>query len=386
MVRTQSFLIAILALSLAVTSAFAQRKRQKAPVDTRTPEQIRVDKLMEEMLPSTQALFIIDSIVVATDDVIASVPLPKDYGRFVPYRELFEDDTVCSTYAYVNGIGNKCYYSAMSTDSISRLYLRTLLNGAWSEPQQISGLGYSIGSAVNPYMSADGTTLYFAAISDEGLGGYDIHVTSYDAEGARYMKADNMGLPFNSTADDLFYIVDEIDSLAWFATTRRQEEGYACIYTIALSSSRENYDDEETDEATLKSLATIERIADTWPSEEAHSNAMKRLNALQERNNSTADEPRIAFIVDDNTVYTSTKQFATPANQRLYKDIEEQRQLRDEIASELEKMREEYHNAAGSERKEMQKELLETEKNLRELDESIATATNNLITKEKQSK
>lgn len=386
MARTRSFLIVITALALATTSAFAQRKRQKVPVDTRTPEQIRVDKLTEEMLPSTQMVIVIDSVVVPVDEVITAVPLPKDYGRFVMYSQLFGEETQSDACVFVNGFGNKCYYSQMTADSIARLYSRTLLNGTWSDAQQIAVPGYSIGNTAYPYMSADGTTLYFGAVSDEGLGGYDIHVTSYDAEEARYLKADNIGLPFNSTADDLFYITDDIDSLAWFASTRRQPEGYACVYTIALSSTRKNYDYEETDASTLKSLAAIERIADTWSSEEARTAAMQRLNALKERNAIAEPAPPIFFVIDDNTVYTSTHRFATAANAQAYGDIEEKQRLRDEMASELEMMRTQYHDADENKRKEMQKEIQETERNIRELDESIFTATNNLITKEKQSK
>ena len=54
-------------------------------------------------------------------------------------------------------------------------------------------------------MTSDGETLYFAAMSEEGLGGYDIYVTRFDSDEGTFLEAENVGLPYNSFSDDSLF-------------------------------------------------------------------------------------------------------------------------------------------------------------------------------------
>ena len=69
--------------------------------------------LYESMLPNTQKLFIIDSTVVDRNRLSDAIPLPKDYGQILPYDKFFNTKKGTDTYVYVNGFGNKCFYSEM---------------------------------------------------------------------------------------------------------------------------------------------------------------------------------------------------------------------------------------------------------------------------------
>ena len=56
-------------------------------------------------------------------------------------------------------------------------------------------------------MLSDGLTLYFAAQGPESIGGYDIFMTTYDAAEGRFLKPENIGMPFNSTANDYAWLL-----------------------------------------------------------------------------------------------------------------------------------------------------------------------------------
>ena len=69
---------------------------------------------------------------------------------------------------------------------------------------------------------SDGITLYYASDGEGSLGGYDIFVTRYDSENGNYLRPDNIGMPFNSPANDYMYAIDEFNNIGWFASDRYQ--------------------------------------------------------------------------------------------------------------------------------------------------------------------
>ena len=337
--------------------------------------------IYEEMLPNTQKLFIIDSIVVDHSQLSNAIPLPADYGQILPYDEFFNTKKGDSTYVYINGFGNKCFYSEKSSDNTYKLFTRDKLNNSqWSAPQPVEGLDIPFTEINYPYMTADGTTLYFAAKSEDGLGGYDIYVTSYDPESGKFLKAENVGLPFNSNKDDFLYVEDDTDGLAWFASNRRQPEGKVCIYTIALSATRQNYNS-DIDETTLRNYAAITSIKNTWSSEESRQKAMEklqkvraRMNVYKEKNNGS----HINFVINDEVEYTDLNNFSSDKNRQLYQSILKKEQQLNDVKGQLEQLRLKYHSAEKSERDKLSVQILNAEKEQENLKQTIINETNSL--------
>ena len=333
------------------------------------------------MLPNTQKLFIIDSIVVDHSQLSNAIPLPADYGQILPYDEFFNTKKGDSTYVYINGFGNKCFYSEKSSDNTYKLFTRDKLNNSqWSAPQPVEGLDIPFTEINYPYMTADGTTLYFAAKSEDGLGGYDIYVTSYDPESSKFLKAENVGLPFNSNKDDFLYVEDDTDGLAWFASNRRQPEGKVCIYTIALSATRQNYNS-DIDETTLRNYAAITSIKNTWSSEESRQKAMEklqkvraRMNVYKEKNNGS----HINFVINDEVEYTDLNNFSSDKNRQLYQSILKKEQQLNDVKGQLEQLRLKYHSAEKSERDKLSVQILNAEKEQENLKQTIINETNSL--------
>lgn len=378
--RIYLLIIASFVASCVLSQVRRQKHHNKPRVqNTETEETDMASMLYESMLPNTQKLFIIDSTVVDRNRLSDAIPLPKDYGQILPYDKFFNTKKGTDTYVYVNGFGNKCFYSEMSADSTFRLMTRDRLNdGEWSQPQLLEGFDIPFTEINYPYMTSDGTTLYFAAKSEEGLGGYDIYVTTYDSESGRFLKAENVGLPFNSDKDDMMYVEDDTDGIAWFATTRRQPEGKVCVYTVSLSSTRHNYNS-EIDENTLRNYAAITSIKDTWESEESRQKAMARLQkAVARDNKAVASGTSVSFVINDEVEYTDLSDFSSDKNRSLYLSIRKRQKQLDEESEQTEQLRARYRSATGSERSSLATKILNAEKSGETLRQSIINDMNAL--------
>ena len=82
----------------------------------------------------------------------------------------------------------------------------------WTAPHKLDELDGD--DAQNyPFMLSDGITLYYAAQGEESIGGYDIFVTRYDMDEKKFLYPENLGMPFNSPANDYMLAIDEFNQL-----------------------------------------------------------------------------------------------------------------------------------------------------------------------------
>lgn len=380
----------LITMALATTTAFAQKR--KAPIkkkavsaNTMSP---KVKALYDNMLQNTQIVFVIDSTVVDADKVMDVITLPKAYGKYVAYNKFFDTNSALNenSVVYVNGFDNRCYYNEVGTDSISRLFMRERQGEGWDEARPLTEINELVSNATYPYMASDGQTLYFAGKSDEeGLGERDIYMTKYDAEEGKFLKPENIGLPFNSTKDDFIYVEADADGIAWFASTRRQPEGKVCVYTFVPSETRQNYDADDLDDTELKNYAELMRIRSTWPTPEIRQTAMQRLQRLQaktEKQNSEANE--ICFIVNDEMTYTRLNDFKSAETKSAYADLKMKQNEANKLVKEIDSMRTRYHNAndkaaLGRSIALSEQKLEQKQKEIKKAASELRKAENNLL-------
>ena len=120
----------LLIVSFVASCVLSQVRKPKPSDKTKNTEASISGMIYEEMLPNTQKLFIIDSIVVDHSQLSNAIPLPADYGQILPYDEFFNTKKGDSTYVYINGFGNKCFYSEKSSDNTYKLFTRDKLNNS----------------------------------------------------------------------------------------------------------------------------------------------------------------------------------------------------------------------------------------------------------------
>ena len=376
--------IATLALACCVSLSVGAQKRNTTNTRQKPATPVKVQKsaadlLFENMLPNTQRIFVIDSAVVDQELFLTAIPLPADNGSIVTYNDFFGTDDQNGQYVYINGFRNKCFYSEIEDEHV-KLYTRDKINGKWTKPQELEGLANFADDMAFPFMMSDGSTLYFAAKGKESIGGYDIFVTRYDNESNRYLKPENVGLPFNSKADDFFYIEDDMNQLAWFVTSRNQPEGKVCVYTLVPAENRENYD---VNLENLPQLASLTCIRDTWPSVAKRNQAMKRLKELREET-VTTKENNIYFPVNDHTVYRSLSDFHSDENRSLFELMQSMsNEVKKEIRH-LDLIRKEFHGAAGETRQRLGDDIIDYESIIKRQQKEISRMAKQLRNSENE--
>ncbi len=375
------------ALALAVSTTMSAQTKAKAtakkrPANTANVMSAKTKAIYNDMLENTQRIFFVDSMVIDKDSVLNAIYLPATYGKYIKYDDFFNTTGNDGAYVYVNGFQNKCFYTELGTDSISRLFTRDRIGGKWGEPHEIDELNSKFKDISYPFMSSDGVTLYFSGISDDGLGKRDIYLSKYDADEGKFLNAENIGLPFNSQADDFIFVEADADSLAWFATTRRQPDGKACVYTFVPPATRTNYDADEMPESRLHNYAAITRIRETWPTPEIRQQMMQHIERVKERLGRNAESRRMAFVVNDKTTYHDISQFASAETRNLYQQIVRMQESTEKLADDIEAARKKYHASAANARVQAGKAIAQQEALLEQSVLKMKKALATLRTKE----
>lgn len=375
--------IILMALIMPILSVSAQKRNQKAKANVED-----VDPRIERMVASTQEIVFIDSMVIDKNKFLEYYNLNPESGRLLKYDDFFGGKEHANSYVHVNEMGNKCYFSIEDTINGGRLYTSDILDNRWTQGTELQGIreGEKIESVNYPFMMADGITLYFAAKGTESIGGYDIFVTRLDIESGQYLKPENIGMPFNSEANDYMYAIDELDSIGWFVTDRNQTDGKVCVYMFIPSDTRQTYSPDEYPEDKIKSLARIERIADTWKDGKAREKALKRLASITNNKQSEKKNGEFAFVINDNTTYKTLKDFRSADNAGKYAELISQKAKLDNLGKAIAKARDYFAAASNKEKDELRSEFLKSEKQyesmetqIENLEKEIRNAENKLL-------
>ena len=384
--------IAIIALALlAPVSMQAQKKKavvKKAPVVV--VEEPQEDPRITEMREATQQIIFIDSVVVAKDDILSIIRLNPESGKLDTFDQFFRSEGHTDSYVYLNEMGNKCYFSDENANGQMQLYTLYKLGEEWSEPLALKGINEGISEANYPFMMTDGTTFYFAAKGKESIGGYDIFVTRSDSENGQFLRPENIGMPFNSEANDYLYVIDELSNIGYFVTDRRQPAGKVCVYIFIPPTSRHIYNSDAYSDEQLRGFADISRIANTWGKGMERKQALERLKAISKTNPTQQLKSAVNFIVNDRVTYTDISQFQAPDSPDLYRELQSTKKQLKDIEQLLEKSRNFYAKAKPEDKRVLRTEILDAERqfvrltaDVKTLEKRIRQSENNIINNSK---
>lgn len=302
----------------------ATAKRQKKPTT-----QIEADMQMAQkganMLAGTEKVIFIDSMVVDKDKFLNYYRLSDESGQIKSPKEILPKEFLLTfkaqEIAYINELEDKMLFPAPTgNNGVLKIFSSSRLADSWNSPQQLQGMSDDENEVQNyPFVLSDGVTLYYAAQGSESLGGYDIFVTRYNSETKSYVKAENIGMPFNSPANDYLLAIDETTGIGWFVSDRSQPANKVCIYLFIPNEVREIYDPEKTEDETLRRMARISSIAESQSGgRKKVEEARQRLSELKTRIHNIGNEGKgIQFIINDKIVYADLTQFRNPQARRI---------------------------------------------------------------------
>lgn len=344
------------------------------PADSRFEEYTkRMEQANREFkyVRKVQKVVIVDSVILPKKHFLSAYLLSKENGSLSTTPQMIKESKTVEGTAYRTEIGDKIYYSDVDDSGQLQLYMRYKMLDGWSQPTVLEGMPE--GDNNYPYMSSDGVTIYFANNSLEGLGGYDIFVTRFNTNTNRYLLPENMGMPFNSTANDYMMVIDEINELGWFATDRNQPDSLVCVYTFIPSKEKLYYDYDEDDRRKILAAANISSIAETQADGKAVQKARKTLLEISLQNMQTEkNAPEFTFVIDDFTDYHHLKDFKSPKARELYEEWQRKGESLKKLTKQLEDQRMLYTRSSASERNRMTPQLLKLEKQQEELETEVA--------------
>jgi len=370
--------IAILSLALLLPFSLNAQKKKKRPV--KKPVVVVVEEPQEDpritnMREMTQQIVIIDSIVTDKDHFLSQYRLSSETGTLTTTGQFFGKSL--SGYAFLNEMGNKVYFSRTDGSGFQRLYTCDKLGNAWGESTPLKGLSEGFTNADYPFMMNDGITFYFAAQGEESIGGYDIFFTRYDSRSGSFLKPENIGMPFNSEANDYMYAADEETGIGYFVSDRRQPEGKVCVYIFILPETRRSYDPSKYTEQQIRDFADITRTADPWGNGNERRAALDRLKAIGTTDArpaaETASATNTAIVINDRLTYTNVKDFRSPAAANHYRELLKARELQATIEADLQNTRDRYARADEDGRRLLREVILHNEEQALLLRNSIHT-------------
>lgn len=338
------------------------------------------------MLRGVERVCVVDSFVVDKARFLEAYRLTPQAGHLYPYAEYFPESEREGTSVYENELGDKTFYSEADETGVQQLRTSTLLGDGWSKGMPLAGNFPDTLDTAYPYLMADGITLYYASRGAESLGGYDIFVTRYNTNTDAYLRPDNIGMPFNSPANDYMYVVDEYANLGWFASDRHQPADSVCIYVFIPNASKQVYDYEQTDPARLRSLAALHALRDTWDNPDEAAEARERLAQLGQSPADGADTPQrpdFTFVVDDRHTYHAESNFRSPQALALYRQCLDTQQTLRRQRIRLDGLRDDYAQASPDERTRLAPAILDLEKNLLRLEQEAEKLENEARKNEK---
>ena len=350
-----------------------KKKRDTAAAE----EELNRCRRAARMIKGTEKIAVIDSFVVDKQKLIDTYRLSKEAGKIAP-----SDDGSGSS--FTNEMGDKKFSTVRTGDGRTVLVSQIKLINRWSNPEPIASLNETADNLTHPFMDSDGITLYFASDSDEGLGGYDLFVTRYDTDDNTYLRPDNLGMPFNSPANDYLFAIDDFNNLGWFASDRYQPEGKVRVYVFAPNESKVTYDYEMTDPDVMSQVASLRAIRSTWSNPDKVRIAKQQLAQVLYSTDEQQAKADFHFVINDRSVYTQQADFRSKEAGDLFRQLRQQQHDLATLEEQLAQLRSQYASSDPNAKARLAGGILDQEKRVLQLRHEVEALTLQIRNKENE--
>lgn len=126
-------------------------------------------------------------------------------------------------------------FSEVKNSPDSELYMSRFISGNdWTKPEK---LNITIPGDFGAFVAADGSTMYFSGVRDNGFGSADIYVTHRsDDSWLNWSAPENLGSEINSASWDAYFIVSPTGKHAFMTSSRN---GSSDLYRFSLEKVKE---------------------------------------------------------------------------------------------------------------------------------------------------
>lgn len=256
-----SRLVSVIAFSVIIINGFAQSRDSLTIADslmrayrfeealdiledkyaTETDSLRKID-IEERLICSQNGASLMD--FVSIPEVISQVTLPKkDFFLYLPLSDRSwrfapnsivhsEREDYTSAFFYKEGSGS-IFFTDKDESGSWNIYATEQINDSlWRFPHLLSEATVTIGNELYPMLSPDGKSLYFASNGLYGVGGYDLYVSSWDGQTGEWGVPENLGFPFSSPYNDIFYAISEDEKYSLLVSEREAPADSVTLYVM----------------------------------------------------------------------------------------------------------------------------------------------------------
>jgi len=161
-------------------------------------------------------------------------------------------DPVRGDYMYFSGYGKS------GKDGAQIFRVRKGATNTWGDPQELESLN-SPGDEILPYFDPIENDLYFASDGRNGVGGFDLYKSHFDAERDQWTQPVNLGFPVNSTADEFLLLPGSDLGMVLFFSNRQGTDSTVTVYRVHLTEPRRKINSD--DPGLLREIAMMGGVA-----------------------------------------------------------------------------------------------------------------------------
>ena len=305
---------------------------------------------LQRYLRRVEKIQVIDSVEIAIDHMLDVVKLSAEAGHL-------SLDSMHSI-VYTNQRNDKRIWATHHEDGRILLTSHRLMDH-WSNSDTLPTSINFAADQCSPYLLSDGVTLYFAAEDENGIGGLDIYISRYNTTTETYTTPENIGMPYNSPANEYMMVIDEVHQVGYLVTDRSSKPGFVHVYSFAIPEQKQYWRNLENKQ--LVKYAKLQQFElyteDIAPSIEV---TEVELPQITEQSVEIGD---FRFVINDSVVYYSIDNFQVSDAKDKYlewKTVEAQLQTE---AQQLTELRKDYAAADEIERKALAPSIMQLEKN-----------------------
>jgi hypothetical protein len=242
-------------------------------------KKLQVDREIQACKNGKRLLSNLTDLVVITKKQLNEADYFKGYdvkeigGKLLvkpdEYKSNFDKKKKDKSVVYLPRSGERLYYSSDGGGNGRDIYyVNKLPNGSWSKATMLPASINTEYDEDYPFLHPNGKTLYFSSKGHNSMGGYDVFKTTYNESSQSWSKPENLEFPINSPDDDILFVTDSLEKIAYFSTGRYSPYGKLDVLKISTERRPMNFAVmkgtvvKEDASQSVKSKITVKNMAD----------------------------------------------------------------------------------------------------------------------------
>ncbi len=234
--------------AITAYKTFIEKGTSKSKADLQPERQIEMCKNGKTLIRNITELIVMDKKEIKQMDFFRSYDLDDFGGKIIvkpdDFKTPFDIKQGEKSVMFLPNNPDKIFFASYGENNKNGKDIYNVIkldNGEWSKPK---ALGLKINTPFDedyPFMHPNGKTLYFCSKGHNSMGGYDIFKSEYDKDNDSWSTPVNLDFAISSPDDDMLFITDKEEKLAYFSSSRASIEGYITVYKINIESKPEEY-------------------------------------------------------------------------------------------------------------------------------------------------